>query len=72
MNLHRWLNRVTRIVGWNETIRINLSEYPDIFHLEWFNPRTGETVDGGVVKGGGGKSLTAPFTGDAVLYIYKP
>ena len=68
---HAWVNWFTGLVGWNESLRIDLSGSSDTYRVEWFNPRTGETIDGGFVRGGEGKSFTAPFTGDAVLYICK-
>lgn len=58
--------------GPRERVLADLSGSAETFRLEWFNPRTGETVGGRVAKGGGVKSFTAPFSGDAVLYIYKP
>jgi len=72
LGLHKLLGSATKLVGWNEKVTVDLLAPSGTLHVEWFNPRTGETVDGGVVKGGGRKSLTAPFTGNAVLYIYKP
>lgn len=73
MGLHgrKSVNWFTRHMGWNETVEIDLSGSPETFRVEWFNPRTGETLDGGVVEGGGDRSFTAPITGDAVLYLYR-
>ncbi len=37
--------------------------------MEWFNPDTGETVSAEKIAGGSKQEFTAPFDGDAVLYI---
>jgi Putative collagen-binding domain of a collagenase len=52
------------------TITINLTATGENLIVEWFNPRTGVTRSGGTRKGGTRQSFTAPFRGDAVLYIY--
>ena len=39
--------------------------------VEWLNPATGGIVEGETVSGGAARSFTAPFGGDAVLYIYQ-
>jgi hypothetical protein len=59
-------------LGLRKRALVDLSKSSETFRVEWFNPRTGETVDGRVANGGGIESFTAPFSGDAVLYIYKP
>jgi hypothetical protein len=38
--------------------------------VEWFNPADGTVTEGRVIQGGASQSFTAPFAGDAVLYIY--
>jgi hypothetical protein len=50
------LNRI----GWNESLMIDLSGSSVTCREEWFNPETGEAVDGGVVTGGRDKYFTAP------------
>lgn len=70
--LHGWMNWITRRIGWTETAIVDLSVSSETFEVEWFNPRTGKITDGGNIKGGGKRSFASPFTGDAVLYIYKP
>jgi len=52
-------------------VSIDLSATPRELSVEWFNPRTGATVNGEPVMGGASRSFTAPFTGDAVLYVYS-
>jgi hypothetical protein len=54
-----------------QTVTLNLSAASGAFFVEWFNPSTGETQRGAPVEGGGGYSFTAPFGGDAVLYLQK-
>jgi hypothetical protein len=41
------------------------------FRVEWFNPKTNEVSDGGTITGGATRFLKVPFTGDAVLYLYR-
>jgi hypothetical protein len=50
---------------------VNLSGATTEFTVEWFNPATGVTTDGGTVAGGGTRIMTPPFSGDAVLYLKK-
>jgi hypothetical protein len=38
-------------------------------NVEWFNPSTGTTAPAGAVTAGASRSFTAPFSGDAVLYL---
>jgi hypothetical protein len=54
------------------TATVNLSAAVGALSVEWFNPSTGATVAGSPTTGGGSRNLTAPFSGDAVLYIFKP
>jgi hypothetical protein len=51
------------------TVTVDLSASPEVLTVEWFNPSTGVTTDGGTVSGGADRSFIAPFSGDAVLYI---
>jgi hypothetical protein len=52
------------------TFTVNLSVTSRVLNVEWFNPATGTTTSGGTVNGGASnQSFTAPFSGDAVLYI---
>jgi chitodextrinase len=39
------------------------------YSVEWLNPSTGKITSGAQVTGGGQKSFTPPFSGDAVLYL---
>lgn len=52
------------------SVMIDLSATPRMLTVEWFNPAIGATLDGGTVSGGASRMFTAPFGGDAVLYIH--
>ena len=39
--------------------------------VEWFNPESGESMAGGSTTGGANRNFTAPFGGDAVLYLFQ-
>jgi hypothetical protein len=51
------------------SVTVNLSATSNALKVEWFEPASGQTVVGANVAGGGSRTLTAPFSGDAVLYI---
>ena len=51
------------------TFTVNLSATTRVLNVEWFNPSSGATVNGGTISGGSSKSFTTPFSGDAVLYL---
>lgn len=51
------------------SVTVNLSTTPGTLTVEWFNPSTGATIAGGTIAGGASRTLTAPFSGDAVLYL---
>ena len=51
------------------TFAVNLSATTRVLNVEWFNPTSGVTTPGAAITGGSTKSFTAPFTGDAVLYL---
>lgn len=52
-------------------INVDLSAASGQLLTEWFNPADGTVAGTGKVIGGAILSLTAPFSGDAVLYIYS-
>ena len=52
-----------------DKVTVNLSEQQRPFAVEWFNTRTGTIIDGGISAGDGMVEFTAPFDGDAVLYL---
>jgi hypothetical protein len=51
------------------TFTVNLSTTTRVLNVEWFNPASGTTTTGGTITGGASHSFTAPFSGDAVLYL---
>jgi hypothetical protein len=52
-------------------VTVNLSGASGQLSTEWLNPSTGTTTAGGTTNGGAKRSFAAPFSGDAVLYIYQ-
>ena len=52
-------------------VKVNLSDGKGSLHVEWFDPNSGETVIASAVRGGVHRDFTAPFPGDAVLYIHS-
>ncbi len=53
-----------------KTVSVDLSAAAAPLAVEWFNPRTAETILAGTTRGGTIKAFTAPFPGDAVLYLH--
>jgi hypothetical protein len=54
----------------DSNVTVDLSFTSKDLAVEWFNPEDGSVVTGETVSGGSSTSFAAPFTGDAVLYIY--
>jgi hypothetical protein len=54
----------------NGQVTVNLASVAGSRIVEWFNPANGQTTAGAVVNGGGPVSLSAPFTGTAIVYIH--
>jgi hypothetical protein len=50
-------------------VTVDLREVTGTLNVEWFNPNTGSKVLEDKKFGGGTHTFTAPFGGDAVLYI---
>ena len=49
---------------------MNLSATTSVLNVEWFNPAIGATTSAAAITGGSAsQSFTAPFSGDAVLYV---
>jgi len=53
------------------SVTVDLSATPGELSVEWFNPSTGMAIVGETTPGGNLSTLTTPFSGEAVLYIYK-
>jgi hypothetical protein len=41
------------------------------FSVEWFNPNTGETIQGRPFKGGTAVDFTPPYLGEIVMYLKR-
>ncbi|HMN30143.1 MAG TPA: putative collagen-binding domain-containing protein, partial [Caldilineaceae bacterium] len=52
-------------------VTVDLSATEGELKVEWFNPATGVTTTSDTVNGGAKRSFSAPFGGDAVLYLYQ-
>jgi len=50
-------------------VTVDLSAASGTLAVEWLNPDTGETTPAETATGGDKQAFTAPFDGDAVLYI---
>jgi hypothetical protein len=50
-------------------INVDLSGASGSFAASWYNPATGQTVAGGTVSGGAGRSFATPWAGEALLHI---
>lgn len=50
---------------------VDLSAAPGTFRVEWLNPTNGKTTAAEAISGGAKRTLEAPFSGDAVLYLKK-
>jgi len=55
------------------TVTVDLSATSGTLNVEWFDPRTGQTIAGGTVTGGSSQLFTtpAPISADAVLYLHQ-
>jgi hypothetical protein len=53
------------------SVSVNLSGASGALSVEWFNPSNGTAIEGGTTSGGSIHFFTAPFQGDAVLYIHQ-
>jgi hypothetical protein len=55
----------------HDKINVNLLHVSGGLNMEWFNPQTGASRHDDAVKGGTIQTFTAPFSGDAVLYLNR-
>ena len=51
------------------SVNVNVSAVSGSLSVEWFNPSTGATTNGANISGGATRTLSAPFSGDAILYL---
>ena len=69
---NRGIDKIFKRLGITSSkITINLSNIKGTFRSEWFNPKENAVIDGDEIIGGETKSLKVPFSGDAVLYLYR-
>lgn len=61
-----WMKSMNLLKG---SVTVDLSAASGTFSVEWFNPTTAEATAAGTTSGGTNRYFTAPFSGDAVLYI---
>jgi hypothetical protein len=52
-------------------VTVDLSASAGPFHVEWMHPIEGTITQGETTTGGAKRTLTAPFGGDAVLYLSR-
>lgn len=64
--------RLNTLNLFNRTVAVNLSGAAEAstLEVEWFNPATSQYVSGSKVVSGAWHSFTAPFPGDAILYLF--
>jgi hypothetical protein len=60
---------VTSLNMFHRSITVDLGMTASPLTVEWFNPITGETTAAGTITSRGKQAFTAPFRGDAVLYL---
>jgi hypothetical protein len=66
--IRSWINTTNLF---SRTATVDLSTVAEPLSVRWFNPSTGETITAGTTPGSADQDFTAPFSGDAVLYISK-
>lgn len=54
-----------------KSVTVDLTDARGLFDVEWFIPILGRTVTAPPISGGEYRRVTAPFVGDAVLYLKK-
>jgi hypothetical protein len=55
-----------------DTVTVNLKDAPGTFHIEWFNPNTGEFTKSGIIEGGNEVTLQSPYGNtDVILHLSK-
>lgn len=66
---HRLRKWITSLELVSCTVTVDLGQASRVWTVKWFNPRAGENTPGDPTTGSGLQSFTAPFRGDAVLYL---
>lgn len=62
---------VDRIVRWLAGNTFELKTVPGIYAYEWFNPSSHSVVETGTITVATRQTFTAPFRGDAVLWLHR-
>lgn len=52
-------------------VRVSLGGVSNRFAVEWIHPSTGKAIAADAVTGGADREFTAPFDGNAVLYLRR-
>jgi Family of unknown function (DUF6298)/Putative collagen-binding domain of a collagenase len=65
----RWFSFAREPAG--EAVRVDLTAAAQPLGIEWFNPRSGERIAAGRARAGGWVQFSAPWSGDAVLYLSR-
>jgi hypothetical protein len=53
----------------DDRVDVYLGIEPKFYSVEWFDTRSGETIVGDTVQGGGNRSFNSPFGLESVLYL---
>ena len=69
LSQQRGLDTASQLLGWNGAVDVDLSTATGVFYVEWFNPSTGKSIPAGTINAGMTHTFSAPFSGDAVLYL---
>jgi len=69
----RFVGRLLRLASpWiSRRVDVDLTAVNGAMAVEWLNPRTGEILPAGSIRGGTKERLSAPFGGDAILYLSR-
>ncbi len=53
----------------DDRVDVYLGIEPKLYTVEWFDTRSGETIVGDAVQGGGNRHFTSPFGLESILYL---
>jgi hypothetical protein len=57
--------------AFHSVVQVDLSAASGMLAVEWLDPVDGRIYKGGSTEGGAKRSFSAPFDGDAILYIHQ-
>jgi hypothetical protein len=66
---HRFRSWIKSLHLFRRTVVVDIGATPKTVIVEWFNPITRQAAAAGTRDGSGKQDFTAPFSGDAVLYL---